>query len=167
VAKSPDRQVLLGENKTGRRVLSANDADMATLAMQGVIEKGTGTAAAIARPAAGKTGTAQDFQDAWFCGFVPQLSTCVWVGYPRTEDRSMDNVEGFPHVFGGSIPALIWHDFMTSALTGAKVQYFHDPSFTGYDKQPDRSVPLPAPSPSPTPTPPPKECKHPPCKPKP
>ena len=80
----------------------------------------------------------------------------------------MLNVEGFPEVFGGSIPAEIWHDFMTSALRDKRWLGFHEASFTGYDKQPDRSVPLPAPSPTPSPSPSPSpECKHPPCKPKP
>lgn len=165
-AATPDGQEVLNTDEPGTRVLRANDADLVTLAMQGVIENGTGTAANIGRAAAGKTGTAQNFQDAWFCGFVPQLSACVWVGYPKTEDRSMLNVEGFPEVFGGSIPAEIWHDFMTSALRDKRWLGFHAPSFIGYDKQPDRPVPLPAPpSPSPSPTPP--KCKHPPCKPKP
>src|SRR5205823_11574835 len=67
----------------GNRVLSQNDADLITQALQGVVTGGTGTGAALYdRPAAGKTGTAENFQDAWFCGFVPQLVTCVWVGYP-------------------------------------------------------------------------------------
>jgi hypothetical protein len=82
----------------------------------------------------------------------------------------MENIHGFAHVFGGSIPALIWHDFMASALKGMRILNFHMPSFTGYDKQPDRQIPLPpppSPSPSPSPTPSPPRCKHPPCKPKP
>jgi penicillin-binding protein 1A len=169
-ASSPDDQVVLKDKNKGARALATNDADLVTLAMQGVIQKGTGTAANIGRPAAGKTGTAQNFQDAWFCGFVPQLSACVWVGYPKTEDRSMRNVEGFPEVFGGSIPAEIWHDFMASALKGTRVLAFRTPSFSGYDNRPQGSVPLPAPTPSPTPSPspsPPAQCKHPPCKPKP
>jgi penicillin-binding protein 1A len=169
-AATPDGKVLVKDTATGKRVMDGNDADLVTLAMQGVIQKGTGTAANIGRPAAGKTGTAQNFQDAWFCGFVPQLSACVWVGYPKTEDRSMRNVEGFPEVFGGSIPAMIWHDFMASALKGTKVLGFNAPSFTGYDKQPARAIPLPflpapSPSPSPIPTPPGHQCKKPPCKP--
>jgi len=113
----------------GKRVLDPNVADLVTYALQGVIQHGTGTAANIGRPAAGKTGTAQDFHDAWFCGYVPQLITCVWVGYPQGE-IGMYNVEGFPDVFGGSIPALIWHDFMAKALARKPVESFPtaDPS---------------------------------------
>src|SRR5207248_6814472 len=92
-----------------QRVLGPNVAAELTYALRGVIEHGTGTAAAISRPAAGKTGTAENFQDAWFCGYVPQLATCVWVGYPRGE-IPLYNVEGVYQVFGGSLPAEIWHD---------------------------------------------------------
>jgi penicillin-binding protein 1A len=167
VAKSPDGEALMRPDPRGKRVIDPNDADLVTMAMEGVIQKGTGTAAALGRPAAGKTGTAQNYQDAWFCGFVPQLSACVWVGYPKTEDRPMENIHGFAHVFGGSIPAAIWHDFMTSAIKGMRPLGFHTPSFTGYDVLPERQIPLPAPSPSPSPSPSPPNCKKPPCKPKP
>jgi penicillin-binding protein 1A len=134
--------------------------------MQGVIQRGTATAANIGRPAAGKTGTNQAFRDAWFCGFVPQLTACVWVGYPKTENRSMYNVEGFPEVFGGSIPARIWHDFMEAALAHTRWANFATPSFSGYDIEPQRVVGLPPP-PSPSPSPSPSTCRKPPCKPKP
>jgi penicillin-binding protein 1A len=139
----------------GDQALAQNDADIVTLALQGVVTHGTGTAAALpGRPAAGKTGTGQNFEDAWFCGYTPQLATCVWVGYPKGE-IPMENVEGFAHVFGGSIPALIWHDFMTTAMEGQPVQDFATPSFQGYDVKPNGAsiLPLPAPSPSPSPSP--------------
>jgi penicillin-binding protein 1A len=106
-----------------RRAIPAASAAEATGALEGVIEQGTGTAAAIGRPAAGKTGTAENFEDAWFCGYVPQLATCVWVGYPQAE-TPLVNVEGFPEVFGGSIPALTWHDFMEGALAGVPERPF-------------------------------------------
>ena len=97
---------------TGRRVLSANVAAQVTGALQGVVTGGTGTAAALgSRPVAGKTGTAENFQDAWFCGYVPQLATCVWVGYPKGEIPLL-NVEGVGEVFGGTLPAEIWHNYM-------------------------------------------------------
>jgi penicillin-binding protein 1A len=148
----------------GKRALESDVADLTTFALQGVIQAGTGTAANIGRPAAGKTGTAQNYQDAWFCGYVPQLAACVWMGYPKTEDRPMENVEGFAHVFGGSLPAMIWHDFMAKALSRSRVLDFAAPSFVGFDQQPERVLPLPpppAPSPSPSPScrPKPKPCK--------
>jgi penicillin-binding protein 1A len=122
------------------RVLTETEADLVTYALQGVVQHGTGTAAALAdRPVAGKTGTAQNFQDAWFCGYAPQLATCVWVGYPKGE-IPMHDVEGFPDVFGGSIPALIWHDFMTGALASKAPEAFPTPDLNGYDTTPPLSV---------------------------
>jgi penicillin-binding protein 1A len=111
----------------GTRVLSPGVVQDATLALGGVVRAGTGTAAYFGRPAAGKTGTAENFKDAWFCGFVPQLATCVWVGYPGAEIPLL-NLDGFPQVFGGSIPARIWHDFMLNALAGTPVRPLPTPS---------------------------------------
>ncbi len=99
----------------GKRVLGQNASDLVTYALRRVVEAGTGTAAGFGRPAAGKTGTAENYQDAWFCGFVPQLAACVWVGYPRAE-IPLRNVEGLSEVFGGSLPAEIWHGFMAPAV---------------------------------------------------
>jgi penicillin-binding protein 1A len=114
----------------GQRVLGPNvDAEL-TYALEGVIQHGTGTAAAISRPAAGKTGTAENFQDAWFCGYVPQLATCVWIGYPRGE-IPLQNVEGVYQVFGGSLPAEIWHDFMGPAVSNLPVEQFPPYSLNG------------------------------------
>ena len=88
-----------------------------TYALSAVIHGGTGTAADPGRPAAGKTGTAENSADAWFCGFVPQLAACVWVGFPGAE-TPMTALDGFAPVVGGSVPARIWHDFMVPALAG-------------------------------------------------
>jgi penicillin-binding protein 1A len=80
------------------------------------IRYGTGypNATLYDRPAAGKTGTTEDWVDAWFCGFTPSLSTTVWLGYPKAR-VPMTNVHGIA-VTGGSFPAQIWHGFMTAAL---------------------------------------------------
>ena len=69
------------------RVLEPWQAGLETSILQQVIARGTGVAAAIGRPAAGKSGTTTDYADAWFCGYTPDLSAAVWVGYPasRTE----------------------------------------------------------------------------------
>jgi membrane peptidoglycan carboxypeptidase len=72
-----------------------------------VITAGTGTAANIGRPAAGKTGTSQDWRDAWFVGFTPDLLTAVWVGN--------DNGAPMAKVTGGELPAEIWHRYMSVA----------------------------------------------------
>ncbi len=113
--RGPNAKVLGKISATGRDVLAPNlDAEL-TYAMEQVITSGTGVAANIGRPAAGKTGTAENYQDAWFCGFVPQLATCVWVGYPAGEIPLL-NVEGFGQVYGGTLPAEIWRDFMEPAV---------------------------------------------------
>jgi penicillin-binding protein 1A len=108
-------------HRNGRRVLTRSVTDRVTSALEGVVRSGTGAAANIGRPAAGKTGTAEGFKDAWFCGFVPQLATCVWIGHSRAE-IPMANVAGFGEVVGGSVPARIWHDFMAPALADRPVR---------------------------------------------
>ena len=77
------------------------------------MRRGTGQAAQIGCPAAGKTGTTQNFRDAWFAGYTPRLATVVWVGYPNRA-RPMTNVHGL-RVTGSNIPAFIWRDYMRVA----------------------------------------------------
>jgi penicillin-binding protein 1A len=115
-----DGAVLLREPAAGTRVLTRDVAGRVTYALTGVVLGGTGTAADPGRPAAGKTGTAEGFKDAWFCGFVPQLTACVWIGHPQAE-TPMANLDGFAQVVGGSVPARIWHDFMVPAMAGRPV----------------------------------------------
>jgi penicillin-binding protein 1A len=122
---------LLPLHNKGTRVISSNVAAQLTYALQGVVQHGTGTAAALgSRPVAGKTGTAENFQDAWFCGYVPQLATCVWVGYPKGE-ISLYNIEGVGSVAGGTLPAEIWHDFMGPATANLPVKSFPTPDLNG------------------------------------
>jgi penicillin-binding protein 1A len=80
-----------------------------------VVAMGTGTAANIGRPQAGKTGTATDYKNAWFVGYTPELSTAVWVGY-RDANKPLIGVEGVPKMAGGTIPARIWGAYMKAAL---------------------------------------------------
>jgi penicillin-binding protein 1A len=149
---------LPGSASVGSVAVASQDADAATRVLQGVIDHGTGTAARlVGRPSAGKTGTAQRATDAWFCGYVPQLVTCVWVGYPDGA-RPMRDVEGFPEVYGGTIPARIWHDFMTEATAGMRVVGFPPASYEIYADPPPPPPPSPspvpvAPSPAPSPSP--------------
>ena len=119
----------------GKRVMPQNDADMVTYVLQRVLQYGTGTAADFGRPAAGKTGTAENYEDAWFCGYVPQLAACVWIGYPHREQSLLD-VEGVLEVFGGSLPAEIWHAFMAEAVGNLEVRDFPKPNFDPYDQYP-------------------------------
>ncbi|MFL5254953.1 MAG: penicillin-binding protein 1A [Rhodopila sp.] len=91
--------------------------------MQGVVQRGTGVAAGkgLGRPIAGKTGTTQDFNDAWFTGFTPDLVTAVWVGFDTP--ASLGN-----NVTGGQLAAPIWHDYMSTALQGRPVLSFPVPN---------------------------------------
>ena len=77
--------------------------------LQDAMNKGTGTAAKINRPSAGKTGTTDNYQDAWFAGYTPDLVTIVWMG--------CDNNDAMPGITGGTTPARIWKSFMANALT--------------------------------------------------
>ncbi len=104
-----------------RRVLDRWQAGEVTSILQQVVQRGTGTAAALDRPAAGKTGTTTSYSDAWFCGYTPDLAAVVWVGYPASQ-RTMV-VHGID-VAGGTFPAQIWRAFMTSALRGVPAHAF-------------------------------------------
>ena len=130
----------------GNRVLTRAVASKVTYALSGVIKDGTGTAAALDRPAAGKTGTAESFEDAWFCGFVPQLAACVWVGYPQAE-TPLENLDGFGQVVGGSIPARIWHDFMAPAVHGLPVKPLPAPPASALKAKGVQPAPSATPSP--------------------
>jgi penicillin-binding protein 1A len=113
----PDGTVVTGRRPAAVRALPPRVASQVTSALEGVVRFGTGRAANPGRPAAGKTGTAEGFKDAWFCGYVPQLAACAWIGNPYAE-VPMHDVDGFAQVVGGSVPARIWHDFVVSAMAG-------------------------------------------------
>jgi penicillin-binding protein 1A len=110
------------------QVLNPVIADNVTDVMRGVIQAGTGTAANIGRPAAGKTGTTSDYTNAWFAGFTPTLSTAVWMGYADNQSTSMKCVKGVCPVFGGTIPAGAWRDFMSQALKNVPPTDFSQPA---------------------------------------
>ena len=99
-----------------KQVLTPTDAEIIDQMLQGVVTGGTGTAAALpGREVAGKTGTTENYGDAWFVGFTPQLVTAVWVGYPDKLVPMTYQFHGQP-VAGGTYPALIWKAFMEKAL---------------------------------------------------
>ena len=98
-----------------QRVVPEERADLMNHVLQSVITEGTGTAADIGRPAAGKTGTTQDNTNAWFVGYTPRLGAAVWMGYGAEGQREMDDVRGRP-VTGGGLPAQIWQRFMAAAV---------------------------------------------------
>ncbi|MCW2975204.1 MAG: penicillin-binding protein [Actinomycetia bacterium] len=188
LVRGPGGATLGKLQNAGDRALPTNVADLVTYALQGVVQRGTGTAAGFGRPAAGKTGTAESFQDAWFCGYVPQLAACVWIGYPKAE-IPLYGVEGYSAVFGGSLPAEIWRRFMSAAVAQLPVRDFAYPVFTGHtigappayysapatttDTTPTKTTPAPpvrqttpstpkAPTPQPTPAPTPTPAPAPP-----
>jgi penicillin-binding protein 1A len=113
----PDRSVGDLGNSPHRRVFTDGEAYAATQVLKTVIQSGTGTAANYGCPAAGKTGTTSNYTDAWFVGYTPQLSTAVWVGYPKST-ISMNDVNGLGPGFGGTLAAPIWHDYMSQASNG-------------------------------------------------
>jgi penicillin-binding protein 1A len=99
--------------KRSKRVIPAGVAETAQQMLTGVIQSGTGKNAAIGEFAAGKTGTTENYGDAWFVGFNKELTVAVWVGYPDTLKPMKTEYRGSP-VEGGTYPAEIWHDLMTS-----------------------------------------------------
>jgi penicillin-binding protein 1A len=140
-----------------KRVADENSARVVTEVLTHVVEGGTATAADIGRPVAGKTGTAQNNKDAWFGGYVPQLATVVWEGYPIDKRdgeefqplmQSCADVElcrpvhGYTVTGGGTpvSPAVIWAEYMREAVLELEVQPFPTPSAV-----PSRVIRSPAP----------------------
>jgi len=109
--------VLLDNTPKPRRVLDPWAVASLNSVLQNVITGGTGTAAQIGRPAAGKTGTTSSERDIWFVGYVPQLATAVWVGNDNYRPLGGGAT-------GGVYVAPIWRDFMLKALKNEPVQYF-------------------------------------------
>ncbi|MBD1821271.1 penicillin-binding protein 1A [Cyanobacteria bacterium FACHB-DQ100] len=113
--------VLLDNTPKPRLVLDPWASAATNDTLQGVITRGTATAAQIGRPAAGKTGTTSSERDIWFVGYVPQLSTAVWVG-----NDDYTTLGG--GATGGTFVAPIWRDFMSQALQDVPVERFRPPS---------------------------------------
>lgn len=111
----------LEKEETKTRVMSEREAYEMTTMLEGVIDHGTGRGAAIGRPAAGKTGTTDDNKDAWFVGYTPDIVTAVWIG-DDTGSHSLGEV------YGGTIPAEIWKDYMSSATSDESGGDFSAPS---------------------------------------
>jgi len=109
---------------SARRVLPASIAATETSMLETVIQYGTGRAAALGQFAAGKTGTTSNYGDAWFVGWDSKYTVAVWVGYPDKLIPMTSDFNGQP-VLGGTFPALIWHDFMVSALAIDKARAEH------------------------------------------
>jgi membrane peptidoglycan carboxypeptidase len=123
-----------------KQVIDKGVADAVSHVLQGVLTKGTaGALDSLGRPAAGKTGTVDDFAAAWFAGYTPDLAAAVWVGDPQGGfAHPMTNV-CLPEfcggtVFGASIPGPIWQESMYGALKGVPEHDFHRPPSEYFDK---------------------------------
>ena len=115
--KRPDGTEEQIEPPSRERVFSDGVAYEVTRILQDNVRAGTGGRSRIDRPTAGKTGTTDNFVDAWYVGYTPRYVTAVWVGYPNDDGskRSMYSVHG-QRVAGGTFPAAIWGEFMQPAL---------------------------------------------------
>lgn len=110
------------------QVIPANVADNVTSVLQGVFgPSGTAAGLGLNRPAAGKTGTTNNFTNAWFVGYTPTLSTAVWMGNAQSQGTPID-YKGNTRVYGASYSAPTWHAFMQKALAGVPVTQFSQPA---------------------------------------
>ncbi len=141
--------ILYQHDVTREKVLDDDVVQKVSYALNQVVEGGTATGAKIAQPAAGKTGTTENYRDAWFAGFTCKLTTAVWMGYPE-ENRFMKSVHG-KSVTGGTFPATIWRKYMTDATKGLDSCPFPKPALAPY-AGPTPSVTSPAASSSSTST---------------
>ena len=116
-----DGNVLLDNTPQPKLVLNPWATAQINSTLQSVVSGGTGKAAAIGRPAAGKTGTTSSERDVWFVGYVPQLAAAVWIGKD-------DNTPLGGGVTGGGYAAPIWQSFMREALKNEPVESFAPPT---------------------------------------
>lgn len=125
----PDGTILFQHRHSQERVLDADIADAVTNVLEQGVQRGTGTAAQLSRPVAGKTGTANEWTNAWFAGYTPQLATAVWVGFHKGQVQMVPPTTSIK-VTGGSYPAQIWKRYMQGALEDEPVETFHPPTTT-------------------------------------
>lgn len=116
ITKIVDRngQVVEENSTEEQRVVDPKYAYVITNMLESVMSGGTGGGASIGRPAAGKTGTTDESKDAWFLGYTPDLVAAVWMG----DDYGIETLDG---ITGGTVPAVIWRDFMSQALNAMEI----------------------------------------------
>ncbi len=112
-------KVLYQQDTVAKRVMDPKPIYTTVNMLEDVLIWGSGGGMGIGRPAAGKTGTTDNYVDAWFVGFTPDLSTAVWVG--DDNNRTLDNMSG------SGTPLSIWHDFMVNAHKNIPVSDFVNP----------------------------------------
>jgi penicillin-binding protein 1A len=143
-----------GEDKPDRKtreVFSEEVANTAKTMLSYVITSGTGTGAQVGEFAAGKTGTTENYGDAWFCGFIDKYTTCVWVGYADKVQPMETEYAGNP-VAGGTWPASIWQSFMSQAIAIRDQREAEEAAEDADDDAETTPVPV-APTPAPAPAP--------------
>ncbi|MGI8427446.1 MAG: transglycosylase domain-containing protein [Actinomycetota bacterium] len=154
ISKIVDREgsVLQEGPAEGVRAIDPGVAYEASKILSEVVKSGTAQRAEIDRPSAGKTGTSQSHNNAWFVGYTPDLSTAIWMGYPKAT-IPMKLVRGVANVTGGTIPAQMWAAYMRIALAGIPPSEFEVPGQSSSEDGfglPEKMGPSPSPKPSPT-----------------
>ncbi len=128
-----DGNVVYQHEVQSEQVLDASMVAATVQTMEKVVSIGTATRANIGRPQAGKTGTAQNYRDVWFMGFIPQYTTAVWSGYPDGQVEMVDftvynddtqSAQYFSRAFGGTLTAPIWKQFMEYITADLPVEDF-------------------------------------------
>ena len=125
-------------NRGLERAIDSKLVDQLTWVLEGTINEGTGHRAKIGRPAAGKTGTTQNYADALFVGYTPQIATAVWVGYPKGQIPMVPPLTE-RKVYGGTFPALIWKDVMLAAHADLPIKNFATPPTSSTTTIPNRT----------------------------
>jgi membrane peptidoglycan carboxypeptidase len=122
--RDPQGDMIADNKPTNRAVLTRDHAALLTSILEEVIRSGTGRRARLPdRTAAGKTGTTENYGDAWFVGYTPQLATAVWIGYPNKLKPMLTEYHG-DAVAGGTFPAEIWRVFNQLALANTTPESF-------------------------------------------
>jgi membrane peptidoglycan carboxypeptidase len=147
----PDKTPIYSHKQQRQTAFSTDVAADATSAMVKVVQGGTGKNAQLSgRPTAGKTGTTSKNTNAWFCGFTPQLATAVWIGNVHGGTVTLGGRTG---IYGGTVPAQIFKQYMDAALQGKPVVPFPPKVGVGTAGTPTATVgPTATATPSPTPT---------------
>lgn len=124
--------VIYEHRPDGRRAVTVQTARMITQTLEGNVRSGTGRRAQLdnGMPSGGKTGTAQNSEDAWFVGFSPYVTTAVWMGHPD-EKIPMTGVAGWGTIFGGTVPAQTWGQFNNGYHALIETVDFADPDGYG------------------------------------
>ena len=122
--RNPQGKMVADNRPINRAVLRRDDNALLTSILEDVVRTGTGKRARLTdRTAAGKTGTTENYGDAWFVGYTPELATAVWVGYPNKLVPMLTEYHG-DAVAGGTFPAEIWRVFNQLALAGTEAESF-------------------------------------------